>query len=121
MKKILLIEDDKFISDIYSTKLKASGFSVETAVDLEESVRKLKASSFDLILLDLILPNQNGWDIFELIEKDDKMKDLKIIICSNLSQKEEVEKAMKMGAVKYLIKANYTPTEIVEEIKKVLS
>lgn len=121
MSKILLIEDDKFIIDIYTTKLKGSGFFVEAASSVEQGIQKLKEESFDLVLLDIILPNQEGWSIFEEIGKDEKLKDLKIIICSNLGQKEEVEKGTRMGAVKYLIKAHYTPSEIVEEIKKVLN
>ena len=121
MKKILLIEDDQFISDIYTTKLKSSGFEVEGASDVQEGIQKLKQSRFDLVLLDLILPNENGWTLFSEIQKDDTLRDLKIIVCSNLSQKEDIDKAIKMGAIKYLIKANYTPSEIVEEVKKTLS
>jgi DNA-binding response OmpR family regulator len=124
MKKILLIEDDLFLIDIYTTKLKESGFSVEEATGGEEGLRKLRERSFDLLVLDIVLPRIDGWKILEEIKnqrpKDKNLKDLKIIVLSNLGQKEEVEKGLKLGATKYLIKAHYTPSEVVAEIKQLL-
>lgn len=120
MQNILLVEDDPFLIDIYTTKLKESGFSVEVASDGEEAIRKVKEKNFDLMLLDIVLPKLDGWDILRQIKADSKLKDLKIIIISNLSQKEEVERGMNLGVEKYLIKAHYTPSEVVKEIKKVL-
>jgi len=120
MKNILLIEDDPFLIDIYTTKLKGSGFLVEVASQGEEAVSKVKEKPFDLVLLDIVLPKIDGWEILRQIKAESKLKDLKVIILSNLSQKEEVEKGMNLGADKYLIKAHYTPSEVVEEIKKVL-
>jgi DNA-binding response OmpR family regulator len=120
MKKILLIEDDSFLIDIYTTKLKESGFSVEVASEGEEAIRKVKEGKFDLVLLDIVLPKVDGWDILRQIKAESKLDDLKVVIISNLSQKEEVEKGMNLGAEKYLIKAHYTPSEVVREIKEVL-
>jgi DNA-binding response OmpR family regulator len=120
MQNILLVEDDPFLIDIYTTKLKESGFLVEVASDGEEAIRKVKEKPFDLMLLDIVLPKLDGWDILRQIKADSKLKDLKIIIISNLSQKEEVERGMNLGVEKYLIKAHYTPSEVVKEIKKVL-
>jgi len=121
MKRILLVEDDTFLIDIYTTKLKESGFSVEIAIDGDEALRKMREEKKpDLLLLDIVLPHIDGWEILEKIKTELKLKDLKIIILSNLGQKEEVEKGLKLGATKYLIKAHYAPSEIVEEIKKVL-
>jgi DNA-binding response OmpR family regulator len=120
MKNILLVEDDSFLIDIYTTKMKESGFSVEVASEGEEAVRKAKEQQFDLVLLDIVLPKVDGWDILRQIKAESKLKDLKVIIISNLSQKEEVEKGMNLGADKYLIKAHYTPSEVVKEIKEVL-
>lgn len=121
MKRILLVEDDTFLIDIYTTKLKESGFSVEIAIDGDEALRKMREKKKpDLLLLDIVLPRIDGWEILEKIKTESKLKDLKIIILSNLGQKEEVEKGLKLGATKYLIKAHYTPSEIVGEIKKVL-
>ena len=120
MKKILLIEDDPFLIDIYTTKLEDSGFSVEVATEGEAGLKKLRKEKFDLLILDIVLPNVDGWEVLEEIEKEEKFKNLKIIVFSNLGQKEEVEKGLNLGAVKYFIKAHYTPSEAVEEIKKTL-
>ena len=127
-KNILLVEDDPFLIDIYTTKLKESGFSVEVAEDGEEGLRKLtpgpERKKFDLLVLDIVLPQIDGWEILRKIQnsktKIQNLKDLKIVVLSNLGQKEEVEKGIKLGATKYLIKAHYTPSEVIEEIKQVL-
>jgi len=124
MKQILLIEDDPFMIDIYTTKLKENGFLVEVAEDGAEGFGKLREKKFDLLLLDIVLPRIDGWEILNKIKnekpKTKNLKDLKIIVLSNLGQKEEVERGLKLGATKYLIKAHYTPSDVAEEIKKVL-
>lgn len=120
MKNILLIEDDPFLIDIYTTKLKDSGFSIEVATDGGVGLRKLREKEYDLLVLDIVLPHIDGWRILREIEKDEKLRNLTIVIFSNLGQKEEVEKGLQLGAVKYFIKAHYTPSEMVEEIKKIL-
>ena len=120
MKTILLIEDDPFLIDIYSTKLKEVGFNVTTAEDGEEAIRKIKDESPDLVLLDIVLPTINGWEILRNVRKDKDLGDLKIVVLSNLGEKSEVEKGMKAGATKYLVKAHYTPSEVVREIREIL-
>jgi len=120
MKNILLVEDDPFLIDIYRTKLTESGFSVDLADDGEEVLKKLKEKNFDLMILDIVLPNLDGWEVMEKVKKDPETKDLKVIILSNLGQKEEVEKGMRLGADKYLIKAHYTPSQVVEELKEII-
>ena len=119
-KNILLIEDDPFLLDIYTTKLAKSGFRVETAIDGQIGLEKLKEKKFDLLILDIVLPHIDGWQILKEIKKNKKLEDLKIFIFSNLGQKEEVEKGFKMGATKYFIKAHFIPSEIVKEVKEVL-
>ena len=125
MKQILLVEDDPFLIDIYATKFKEEGFQVEVANDGEEGLRKLKEGEgneekFDLLVLDIVLPHVDGWEILKEIKASEKLKNLKIVILSNLGQKGEVEKGVKLGATKYLIKAHYTPSEVVAEIKQLL-
>ncbi|MDP2909949.1 MAG: response regulator [bacterium] len=120
MKLILLIEDDPFLVDIYTIKLKEMGFSVDSTDDGDQAILKIKENKPDLVLLDIVLPNLNGWEILRKIKKDDEMRYLKIIILSNLAEREEVEKGMKFGADKYLVKAHYTPSEVVKEITKIL-
>jgi len=120
MKKILLVEDDPSLIDIYKTKLEEDGFKVEVINSGDRILSTLKETSPDLLVLDIVLPHLDGWEIMERIKADRNLNDLKVIILSNLGQKNEVERSLKMGAVKYLIKAHYTPMEIVEEIKKAL-
>ena len=120
MKQILLVEDDPFLIDIYTTKLKEAGFSTEVAVNGEEAIRKMKEKRPDLVVLDIVLPQVDGWAILRKIKSTPEFKNLKVIILSNLGQKEEVEKGMDLGAIKYLIKAHYTPSQVVEEIKKII-
>jgi len=120
MKQILLIEDDPFLVEIYTAKLKKAGFQVVAAGDGEEGIRKMKEKTPDLLLLDIVLPSLNGWEILRNIKKDSKLSNVKVVILSNLGEREEIEKGLKLGAVRYLVKAHYTPGEVVEEIKKIL-
>lgn len=120
MKSILLVEDDPFLVDIYKTKFREEGFSVEVANDGEEGLRKLNEDKFDLLILDIVLPHIDGWEILKEIKANEKLKNLKVVILSNLGQKGEVEKGLELGAAKYLIKAHYTPSEVVKEIKEIL-
>ena len=121
MKSILLVEDDPFVVDIYTKKLTEAGFSVEVAQDREETLKKISEKKPDLLLLDIVLPNIEGWDLLKEIKEDLAFKDLKVAILSNLGQKADVEKGLKLGATRYFIKAHYTPTQVVEEIKKILA
>jgi len=120
MKTILLVEDDPFLIDIYKNKLSNAGFEIDVAGEGETALRKIKEKKPDLVLLDIVLPGTDGWEILKKIRTEMGLKDLKVLILSNLSQKEEVEKGMELGATKYLIKAHYTPSEVVKEIKKLL-
>ena len=119
MKSILLVEDDPFVVDIYTTKLESAGFSIDVAEDGEDALRKLKEKKPDLMILDIVLPNIDGWELLKKIRTELGLEDLKVVVLSNLSQKEEVQKGVELGAVKYFIKANFTPSEVVEEIKKI--
>lgn len=120
LKKILLVEDDPLLLDIYTTKLKQANFIVEVASDGEEALKKIGARTPDIVLLDIVLPRIDGWEIIRKIKEDPRFNELKIIILSNLGQATEVKKGLELGATSYLIKSHYTPSEIVEEIKKIM-
>ena len=120
MKKILLVEDDPLLIDVYSTKLKQSGFEVCVAESGEKALVAVKEEKPDLVLLDIVLPHLDGWDILERLRSSEKLKSMQIVILSNLGQKEEIAKGLALGAAKYLIKAHYTPSEIVQEIIKLI-
>lgn len=120
MQKILLVEDDPFLIDIYKKKLTKAGFSLEVAEDGEKALEAAKAQKPDLILLDIVLPKASGWEVLKKMRKQAGLEKVKIIILSNLGQKEEVEKGLKLGAVRYLIKAQHTPSEVVDAVKSIL-
>jgi DNA-binding response OmpR family regulator len=119
MKKILLVEDDPFLVDIYSTKFKESGFEIEVVKKGDQALDKIKELKPGIVLLDIILPGVDGWEILKNIRQDKKLKDIKVVILSNLGQEDEVEKGVKLGADKYIVKAYYTPAEVVKEVKKI--
>ncbi len=117
-KRILLVEDDQFLIDIYQKKLKSSGFEVEVADTGHKAISKAKDFKPDLIVLDVVLPGMEGWEVLKQLKANPETKNIKAIFMSNLSQREEIEKGLKAGALKYLIKSQYTPSEVVSEIKK---
>lgn len=120
MKNILLIEDDPFLIEIYSEKFREGGFFVDVVSNGEEVLAKAKEKKPDLIVLDIVLPQVDGWELLRQLKQDQELKNIKVVILSNLGQKEEVEKGIESGAAKYLIKAHFTPSQVVEEIKKII-
>ena len=119
-KTILIIEDDKFLRDLITKKLIKEGFNISEAIDGEEGLRKIKEKKPDLVLLDLILPGIDGFDILSKMKSDPESSSIPVVILSNLGQREEVEKGLKLGAIDYLIKAYFTPGEIIEKVKNAL-
>ena len=117
---IFIIEDDKFLRELIVRKLNEEGFDVSEAIDGEEGIKEIKEKKPDLILLDLILPGIDGFEVLSQIKSDSELSSIPVIIISNLGQKEDIEKGMKLGAVDYLIKAHFDPNEIVEKIKTTL-
>jgi DNA-binding response OmpR family regulator len=118
MAKILLVEDDPLLVDIYTTKLKQVGFEIEVQEDGDHVVAHAQKSQPDLVLLDIVLPHIDGWEILLKLQQDELTKQIPIFVLSNLGQKEEIEKGLRLGASKYLIKAHYTPSEVAEEIEQ---
>ena len=116
-KKILIIEDDKFLRELITQKLTKENYDTSEAVDGEKGLKKIKEERPDLILLDLILPGIDGFEVLAKMKEDSALNQIPVIILSNLGQKEDVEKGLKLGATDYLIKAHFTPVEIVEKIR----
>jgi DNA-binding response OmpR family regulator len=121
MKKILIIEDDPFLSEMYAAKFSQSGFEAEVAADGKEGIAKIKDKQPDLILLDIVLPKMDGFEILKKIKEDPKLKEIPVILLTNLGQKSEVEKGLALGADEYIIKAHFTPTAVVAKVKEILS
>ncbi len=119
-RKILLVEDDVFMLELLSDKLRKSGFEVSVAVDGEECMKVLQSIRPDLVLLDIVMPKVDGLDVLRRMKGSPDLSGIPVIVLSNLGQKEEVERAMDLGAKDYIIKANFTAGEIVEKLNKIL-
>jgi DNA-binding response OmpR family regulator len=119
-KKILIIEDDKFLRQLILRKLEREGYQVVEAVDGEEGYKKIKLEMPDIVLLDLILPGIDGFEFLSRVKEDDTINKIPVIILSNLGQREDIDRGLKLGAVDYLIKAHFTPSEIIEKVRNVL-
>ena len=120
MKKILIIEDDFYIRELLARELIKENYEVIQVVGGEEGLKKIKEENIDLVLLDLILPGIQGYEVLSKIKEDVDTSAIPVIIISNLGQKEEVEKGLKLGAIDFLIKAHFAPDEIIDKIKAVL-
>lgn len=121
-KKVLQIEDDLFFIDLIAAKLALSGCKVTPATDGETALAELKKSKPDIIILDLMLPGgMDGFAILEKIKSQPDSKDIPVLIVSNLSEAEDVERGIKLGAFKYLTKSQVTPAELVENVASVLA
>ena len=120
-KKILLVEDDKFISRAYKDGLGRAGFEVSTASDGKEGMEKIQTENPDLVLLDLVLPIKNGFEVLSEIKMDEKSQDIPVIILSNLGQESDIQKGKDLGAVDYLIKSNFTMKQVIAKIKEHLA
>ena len=120
MKKILVVEDDKYLSGAYKVKLLKMGYDVQTASDGDEALTVLKNYRPDLILLDLIMPVKDGFVTLGEIKKNDNLKNIPVLIATNLGQKEDIEKGMKLGAVDYLVKTDTSIDDFVNKIQGIL-
>ena len=121
MTKILVIEDDKFLSNVYRIKLQKVGFDVILAVDGAEALEKIKSENFDLIILDLIIPKIDGFAVLSEIKSQEKYKKIPVLIASNLGQTEDINRAMKLGATDFVVKSDTSLDALVEKIKKIIS
>lgn len=118
--KILLVEDDTFLAGMYVTKLNLDGFQVELAADGEQGLERAQATKPDIILLDVILPRMSGFDVLKNIKSDATLKDVPVVMLTNLGQPEDVQKGLALGAVDYLVKAHFMPSEVVDKVKEIL-
>jgi two-component system alkaline phosphatase synthesis response regulator PhoP len=118
LKTIIIIEDDTDILNLYQTEFEHKGFKVLSAVDGNSGIKMVKKEKPDAVLLDIILPELNGFIVLEVIKKNKNTEKIPVFIISNLSNKEDEEKAAKMGAEAYWVKAALTPKKICERVKE---
>lgn len=121
-KKILVVEDDNFIRDVYQDLLIEAGYQVTVAVDGEDGLTKAQVGGYDLILLDVMMPKMNGLKVLEELQKNPpKTANGSIVLLTNLAQDPIINDALKKGAEAYLIKSDLNPDQLLEKIKLYLS
>ncbi len=120
MKKILTIEDDAFLKNIESSKFTKSGFEVATAMTKADVDQSLAASLPDIILLDMMLPDIDGYQILQNLKADEKTRNIPVIVFSNLSSDADMKKMTDAGAAAFMIKSNFTLDEVVEKIHSLI-
>jgi len=120
-KRILLVEDDDLIREMYKTHLSEAKFNVDAVGNGKQARAILATEHFDLILLDIMLPDSNGLEILKEINENSKTKDMPVVLLTNLGQEAVINEAYKLGAKGYMLKIAYNPDQMVEEVKKFLT
>jgi DNA-binding response OmpR family regulator len=120
MKKILFIEDESALQKTFGDILKNKGYEIAKALDGESGLRLAKEERPDLILLDLILPRMDGFNVLKGLKASEETKSIPVIILTNLEETEDIQKALELGATTYLVKSSYTLEEVVKKIEKAL-
>jgi CheY-like chemotaxis protein len=119
--KILISDDDQFYRKIYKHKFELLKYEVELAENGEEALEKIKTFKPDIVLLDIMMPKMNGYDTLDAMHKDEEMKDIPVIMLTNLSSGQDTSVAKEKGAKALMIKSDVTPDEVVEKVEKVLA
>ena len=118
--KVLLVEDDKMIIDMYTLKFSQEGYDIVQAENGKDGLELAKKNIPDIILLDIILPQMDGFTVLKELKADDSTKNIPVVLLTNLGQDGDVKKGLELGAKDYLIKANFTPSQVVDKVKSVL-
>ncbi|NIA18432.1 MAG: response regulator [Actinobacteria bacterium] len=118
--KILLVEDDSFLLSMYAAKFELEDFKVITAEDGESGLELANKELPCIILLDIMLPKMSGFEVLRKLKSDEKFRKIPVILLTNLSQKNDIDKGLGMKADDYLIKAHFTPSEVVRKVKQIL-
>ncbi len=121
-KVILIVEDNSLLAGMYQEIFRSRGYEVDIGFDGEEAIGKLEALSQKpaIILLDILLPRRDGFEVLRYIKENDNLKNIPVIILTNLKKVGDAEKALELGAVLYLIKTDYTPKQIVGKVEEVI-
>ena len=119
-KKILVIEDDRFLSSLMKARLEKEGFSATQAFDGEEAYNFLKQNKPDLIIMDLIMPKVSGFELLENISVDPQISKIPVMILSNLGQESDIQKVKRLGATQYFVKVKTSIDDLVTKVKDIL-
>lgn len=118
---VLIVEDNLFLSEMYALKLESENFEVFLADNGQEALEKMRAHHPDIVLLDLLMPGKDGFEVLEEKFKDSKIKNIPLIVLTNLFQKEQIKKCYDLGADDFLIKAYFVPSEVIKKIKSLVN
>ncbi len=118
---VLIVDDDEFLLDMYAIKFKEEGFVVEIAQSGGEALEKIDDVKPDIVLLDIVLPEMDGFSVLQKMRRDKKSGAPLVVMLTNLSQKDDTERGLRLGADDYVVKAHYTPSEVVEKVRKLLA
>lgn len=119
--KILIIEDDRYISRMFEIKLGLDGLDVQVADNGRIGVEKAKEFHPDVILTDILMPEMDGFEVISQIKNNAELKSTPILIMSNLGEEDHIQKGLQLGAIGYIVKSDITPSQIIEKIKSVLN
>lgn len=120
MKKALIIEDDSFLQGLEAGKLEKEGYKIITASTGEEAMRKIHEPGLDVILLDLILPDFDGFEILKKIKTIEILKNIPVVVFSNLSEEKAISRSKELGAADFMVKSNFTLDELIKRINEIL-
>ncbi|MBI5765709.1 response regulator [Candidatus Falkowbacteria bacterium] len=119
--KVLLVEDDSMIVKMYKMRFEEEGYAVLVTDKGSEAIEIVEKEKPDIILLDVILPEVDGFTVLQRLKNDTKTKEIPILLLTNLGQESDKEKGLQMGAADYFIKAQHTPVEIIQKIKELIN
>lgn len=119
-KFVLVLEDDSFYANIYEMKLKKEGISAEVAMSGDAALTIARATRPALIVTDLVMPGKDGFQVLKELQRDSALKDIPVIVLSNLSQEEDIKRVMALGAREYIVKSNVPINDLIEKIKRYL-
>jgi CheY-like chemotaxis protein len=120
MASILIAEDDKFLSSVYRLKFSKKGFTVYIALDGQDAINILSTTRPDIILLDLVMPVKDGFSVLSELKSNEQFNTIPVIITSNLSQKEDIDKAKGLGAIDFVVKSDVSLDDLVKKVQKIL-
>ena len=121
LKKIMIIEDDQDLREIYKINFESAGYQVLEEKDGLEGISSVVEQKPDVILLDIEMPNMDGFAFLDALNENTDIDDIPVIVCSNLSDQESYKRAMTSGADAVLLKIDYSPKQIVEKVGHVLN
>ncbi len=120
MKKVLVVEDDKFLANAYKAGFEGEGLEVTIAYDGEEALEQVEQVRPDVIILDILIPKIDGFAVLQRIKANKELEKIPVVIASNLGQKQDIDKGLELGAVDYIVKSESSVTEILAKIKKIV-